>query len=326
MEPFKKLAGLLLVFALVTGFSILTGCKPKKIEVSAPTPVPTPVPVLGDVVFVQGGHLVELNLANSEITPLTSGKSTEWFPVASPKGDQVVYWSNEDSGIYNLWKLNLADSQKLQLTFNDQDGLPPNEQNLLMNAAAAWSSDGKTIIYAQDGDIWAIDEDGYNPKTILSGHAALCPSFSLDGKSVLYLSNFNDTAYNLYVLNQSDKTIKQITHYTDWNVGSPTYSPDGSKILYNLYRGDVTQIYTAKADGSDPINLTSGIRCISPRFGQGGKKIFYASYNAGLDTVVNIDAMSSNGTDIKELTTIGGSSPCWVAGLPTVVSSPSTVK
>ncbi|HXL73286.1 MAG TPA: DPP IV N-terminal domain-containing protein [bacterium] len=318
----QKLAGILLVIFMVGEFSTLTiACKPKIIEAPIATPTPTPVPALGNVIFVQGGHLVEFNLTSSEITPLTSGKSTEWFPTASPKGDQVVYWSNADSDVYNLWKLNLTNMQRTQLTFNDETGLPSNEQNLLVNAAASWSPDGKTIIYAQDGDIWAIDSDGYNPKTILSGQGALCPNFSPDGKSVLYLSNLNDSVYNLYVLNQSDKTIKEITTYTDWNVGAPSYNSDGSKILYNLYRGDVTQVYTAKADGSEPINLTNNVRSLSPCFGQGDKKIYYSAYGPGGDSDLNIYIMSANGMDEKALTTSGGASPSWA---PLFVSVPSS--
>ncbi|HTA76131.1 MAG TPA: hypothetical protein VK791_03120 [bacterium] len=287
---------------------------------AAPTPTPTPIPVLGNVVFVQGGHLVEFNLSTSQITPLTSGKSTEWFPSVSPKGDEVLYWSNADATVYNLWKLNLINLQKTQLTFNDTDGLHPNEKNLLLNTAAAWSSDGKSVIYAQDGDIWAIDPDGFNPRTILAGHSALCPNFSPDGKFVLYLSNSNDTVYNLYVLTQSDKTIKKITDYTDWNVGSPSYSTDGTKILFNLYRADVTQLYTAKTDGTDPINLTNNVRSLSPRFGQGDKKIYYSAYGAGEDSELNIYVMSSNGTDVKELTTNGGASPSWATTLAPVAT------
>jgi Tol biopolymer transport system component len=309
----KKMTKILLVTFVVVGFTTLTltSCRHKKEQEAAPTPTPTPVPVLGNVVFVQGGHLVEFNLSNSQITPLTSGKSTEWFPAVSPKGDEVIYWSNVDATVYNLWKLNLITSQRTQLTFNDTDGLHPNEKNLLLNTAAAWSSDGKSVIYAQDGDIWAIDTDGYNARTILAGHSALCPNFSPDGKSVLYISSLNDSVYNLYVLTQSDKTIKKITNYTDWNVGSPSYSTDGTKILFNLYRGDVTQLYTAKVDGTDPINLTNNVRSLSPRFGQGDKKIYYAAYGAGDDNGLNIYVMSSNGTDIKELTTNGGASPSW---------------
>ncbi len=320
----QKIAGIFLVLSLLGGFLASTiACKPKVVEAPVTPPTPTPVPPLGNIIFTQGGHLVEFNLTTSETTPLTSGKSTEWFPKVSPKGDQVLYWSNAGSNVYNLWSLNLGNSQRTQLTFNDLTELPSNEQNLLLNTSASWSSDGKTIIYTQDGDIWAMDSDGYNPKTILSGQVALCPNFSPDGKSVLYLSNLNDLVYNLYLLNQSDKTIKKVTNYTDWNVGAPSFNTDGSKILFNLYRGDVTQVYTAKADGTDPINLTNNVRSLSPSFGQGDKKIYYASYGLSGDSDLNIYVMSANGTDVKALTTDGGASPSW-APIFIPVSAPAT--
>ncbi len=292
---------------------LLMGCKPKKVQVEQAPPVPTPVPVLGSVIFVQGGHLAEFSLSNSQITPLTSGKSAEWFPVASPKGDQVVYWSNADTNIYNLWKIDLASGQRTQLTFNEQDGLHETEQNLLMNDAASWTVDGKNIVYAQDGDVWEIDADGYNPKTLLSGHNAYCPSLSPDGKTLIYISKGNDPVYNIYSKTLSDQEIKQVTQYTDWNVGSPSYSADGSKLLFNLYRSDVTQVYVTKADGSDPINVTNTGHGLSPRFGQGDKRIYYASSGAGNDTTLNVYSIGANGLDAKAITTNGGASPTWIS-------------
>ncbi len=314
-----------LVTLLAVGLCTSMACRPKKVAVVQPTPVPTPIPILGNVIFVQGGHLVEMNLANSQVTPLTSGKSTEWFPVASPKGDQVVYWSNADTGVYNLWKMDLTSGQRTQLTFSEKDGLGSNVQNLLINDSAAWSTDEKSILYAQDGDIWMVDADGYNPKTVLASHSALCPSFSSDGKLVLYISNENNGVYNLYTLNMSDLSIKQLTEYTDWNVGSASFSRDGTKILFNLYRGNVTQIYIAKADGTDPLNLTNSVRSLSPRFGQGDKKVYYTAYGTGDDTNLNVYVMSVSGLDVKALTTNGGSSPTWATQIAVAVPTP-TVK
>ncbi len=303
---------LILLVVVLVSLTSLTGCRAPKPQ-ATPKPVPTPVPVLGSVVFTQSGHLVKMNLKDSQITPLTSGKSTEWFPVSSPNGGQVLYWSNAESGIYNLWKINMADSRRVQLTFNEESSLHSAEFNLLLNAGAAWTSDGKNIVYVQEGDIWEMDLDGYNSETLLSGHSALCasPSPDPDGKTVLYISNDQDVVYNLYVLNVSDKTVKKLTHYTDWNVGAPSFSPDGKKILFNLYRGDTTQIYTMNSDGSEPINLTSNAHSLCPRYGQGSAKIFYCSYGADDNTTLNVFTMNSNGTEVKQLTTEGGASPSW---------------
>lgn len=312
---------LLWVFLFLLGAAFTTACKPKKVELPPPTPIPTPVVPPGSIVFVQRGHLVRLDLDSSQITPLTSGKSTEWYPACSPKGDQVVYWSNavdrddhnkSDTGVYNLWKINLDGSNRVQLTFDETNSLKSADQNLLVNNTPSWSSDGKKILYCASGDIWMMDSDGYNPETLLLGHSALCPQFSPDGKSIIFINNIDDAVYNIWTMSVSDKSLTKLTAYTDWNVGSPSFSMDGSKILFNLYRSNTTQVYTINAkDGENPVNITNDNRSLCPKFAQNDRKILYCSYGTGEDVALDIFIANSNGTESKSLNLEGGSSPSW---------------
>jgi Tol biopolymer transport system component len=340
-SKFKKWFVLGIILLALSGvFS--TACKHKQVELPPPVPTPTPVIPPGSVVFVQRGHLVRLDLDSSQVTPLTSGKSTEWYPACSPKGDQVVYWSNavdtndnskSETGVYNLWKINLDGSNRTQITFDETNSLKTSDQNLLLNDAPSWSSDGKKIIYSLEGDIWMIDSDGFNPETLLLGHSALCPLMSPDGKTVIYITNADDTVYNIWSVTLPEKSLKKLTAYTDWNVGSPSFSMDGKKILFNLYRANTTQVYTINAaDGTNPVNLTSNNRSLCPKFAQIDRKILYCSYGTGDDVSLDIFLANNNGTEAKSLNLIGGASPSWaparillapvtapVAGLPTPV-------
>jgi Tol biopolymer transport system component len=276
-----------------------------------------------------------LDIKTNQITPLTSGKSTEWFPACSPLGDQIAYWSNAEvldvskskqiSGVYNLWKVNLDGTNRVQLTFDETNPLRTGDQNLLVNDAPSWSSDGKKIIYCLGGDIWDMDSDGYNPETLLSGHSAVCPILSPEGRTVVFASNFEDSVFNLWTLTLSDRSLKKMTTYTDWNVGSPSFSADGRKILFNLYHADVTQVYSLNApDGSQPVNLTNNNRSLCPRYAQNDQKILFCSYGSGEDEDLNVFMASANGTDIKQITVDGGSSPSWVpAHLSTSVPTPA---
>jgi Tol biopolymer transport system component len=293
---------------LLTG---VWGCKHQAPPPQQPTPTPIPAAPVGSVVFVERGHLVRLDLTTSQTVPLTSGQSTEWFPACSPDGSQVAYWSNAGNGVYNLWKRNLDGQNPVQLTFNEKSSLGTSEQNLLVNDAPSWSTDGKKIIYALDGDIWMIDSDGYNPNTLLTGHASLCPSLFPDGKSVLYLSNENDQVYNLWTEDLLDKTVKKLTQYTDWNVGSPSLSSDGKKILFNLYRANTTQIYTLDVDGTNPVNLTSSTHNLCPRFAMGDKRVVYCGWVASVDDGLNLFIISINVPDSRSISTDFGSSPSW---------------
>lgn len=308
--------GVFLMSSLILGSA---GCKPKKLELPPPPPTPTPVIPPGSVVFVQRGHLVRLDLDSSQITPLTSGTSTEWFPSCSPKGDQVVYWSNaidkgnekQDTSVYNLWKINMDGSNRIQMTFDEANLTSSQDQNLLVNNAPGWSPDGKKIIYSLEGDIWAMDSDGFDPETLLAGHKALCPAFSPDEKSIIFISMGDDSVFNLWGMNLTDKTLKKLTNYTDWNVGSPSFSADGRKIIFNLYRENQTQVYTVAPDGTNPLNLTTNNRSLCPRFAQQDRKILFCSYGIGEDVGLTLYLANVNGTDAKALSLDGGSSPSW---------------
>jgi Tol biopolymer transport system component len=324
----------LAAFAAVGIWLASTGCKPKPQPVEEAPPAPTPVIPAGRVFFIQKGHLVRMDLETNQITPLTGGKSSEWFPAASPTGTEVVYWSNcppqgmdsanwyKNGGTYNLWKRNFDGSNPVQLTFDESNTLRSSDQNLLVNAAPSWSSDGKRILYSMGGDLWIMDRDGYNPETLLLGRSALCPILSPDSKTVFFVSNFEDAVFNLCSLTLSDKMVKKITNYTDWNMGSPSFSRDGSKILYNLYRADMSQVYLINLDGSNPVNLTNNNHSYSPRFAQLDWKIIFCTYDTGANEDLNLYIVDATGANPKALTTAGGVSPSWctapIGGVPAV--------
>lgn len=304
-----RLAAYAVVLSFVVSLGSM-GCKPKKVELPPPVPTPTPVIPPGSVVFVQRGHLVRLDLDSSQTTPLTSGKSTEWFPACSPKGDQVAFWSNAEGGIYNLWKINLDGSNRVQLTFDEGNLAGSGDQNLLVNNSPGWSADGKKIIYALEGDIWTMDSDGFNPETLLSGHKALCPSYSPDGKSIIFIAMGDDAVYNLWGMNLSDLALKKLTNYTDWNVGSPGFSADGKKIIFNLYRENQTQIYTVAADGSGSLDIPTNNPSLCPRFAQNDRKILFCSSGTGENLSLTLYLANANGTDAKTLSE-NAASPSW---------------
>jgi Tol biopolymer transport system component len=134
-------------------------------------------------------------------------------------------------------------------------------------------------------------------------------------KTVVFISNFEDTVYNLWQLTLSDRSLKKLTSYTDWNVGSPSFSPDGSRVLISLYRANVSQIYSLKADGSDPVQITTaGTGNLCPRYAQGGKKIVYCALEDSGNVGLNVLQMNADGKDSKALTHEGGSSPSWSPG------------
>jgi Tol biopolymer transport system component len=226
----------------------------------------------------------------------------------------VAFWSNAGTNVYNLWKMDINGTQRLRLTENPTDLLPATAQNLYLNNAPAWSPDGKHICYSMSGDLWETDSEGYNPRTLLSGRDAYSPAYAPKDASVIFVSAGDGPVNNLYRLNLSDYTVVKLTNYSDWNVGSPSYSADGSKILFVLYRENVSQIYTMAADGTNPANLTTDNVSLCPKYAQADTKIVFCA--PGEDSTLNVYMMTAAGTDKKLMTSLGGTSPSWAAYIP----------
>lgn len=83
------------------------------------------------------------------------------------------------------------------------------------------------------------------------------PRFSPDGQKVIMSLGRDDGNSNIYTLDLRSRTT---TRLTDSNAidTSPSYSPDGSQIVFTSDRGGRTQIYVMNADGSNQQRISFG--------------------------------------------------------------------
>ena len=100
------------------------------------------------------------------------------------------------------------------------------------------SPDGKTVVFLvttpdlprakRNSHIWAMDLDGKNPRQLTKGdQSELSPSFSPDGRQILFVSSQDGTA-NLYLMNASGSGAWHKVTNLSTGVSDPLWSPDGS--------------------------------------------------------------------------------------------------
>jgi len=163
-------------------------------------------------------------------TRLISSENQTWdgLPRWSPDGSKMVFTSNR-SGNYEIWSMNADGSDRRKLTSRPNwDGLP------------RWSPDGTKIVFvgvihdkegAQSLEIFSINSDGSNLRQLTD--------------STTLKTHDESASAEVGHSHEHEKMA--------WN-SVPTWSPDGSKILFSSNRdGDsVTPIlYTMNPDGSD---------------------------------------------------------------------------
>ncbi|MFC1574262.1 DUF5050 domain-containing protein, partial [Candidatus Latescibacterota bacterium] len=122
-----------------------------------------------------------------------------------------------------------------------------------------------------------------------------------DGNSEIYVMNADGS-------NQTNLTNNMSTEDT------PSWSPDGSKIVYTSMVDGDNEIYVMDADGSNQTRLTDNIPVnltpLSPHWSPDGSKIVYITY---IDDNYEIYVMDADGSNQTRLTnnTSNGSWPSW---------------
>ncbi|MDA1192724.1 MAG: hypothetical protein O3A46_13710 [Candidatus Poribacteria bacterium] len=130
--------------------------------------------------------------------------------------------------------------------------------------------------------------------------------WSPDGRKIVCSLNplgaFNTTS-DIYTINADGSNLTRLTHKPDgWNL-SPSWSPDGSRIVFNSENGDKSDLFVVDSDGTGLTRLFPGGKHIMPEWSPDGESIVFASDMGGL---YDIFVLSLESGEIDQLTHIDG--------------------
>ncbi len=152
-------------------------------------------------------------------------------------------------------------------------------------AGIAWDRDGLSLIYgagetwAGHSRLWRVDGHGKRePKRYdLAGLFVNQPSIAAVGDRLAFTERFPDVQIWSY---QAGESPKPFLGSSASDNHAPQFSPDGRKVAFSSARtGDRTEIWVANADGSQPVQLTSGLGRAQddPRWSPDGRLIAFDS-------------------------------------------------
>lgn len=167
-------------------------------------------------------------------------------------------------------------------------------------------------IQGQGSQVFTIKPDNTEKHILTSENANTLPSWSFDGKKIVYMSQKQSEQPQIWIMDAGGKNKKQLT-FPPATLGAitPSFSPDGTHIIFSSLTGGHPEIWIMNSDGTNPHALTkttvkSATRngntitwSIHGSFSPDGAKIIYASTQSGRS---QIWIMNSDGTDKKQLT------------------------
>ncbi|MFL5508151.1 MAG: TolB family protein [Gemmatimonadaceae bacterium] len=172
--------------------------------------------------------------------------------------------------------------------------------------APNWTTDGKALIYAQEGKLYRFDLRSRTPSVINTAFATRNNNdhvLSFDGKT-LAISNHapeDSGASIVYAVPTTGGTPKRVT------AKGPSYilgwSPDGRWLVYVGQRNDEFDIYKIPVGGGSEIRLTSAPGLDDgPEYTPDGKYIYFNSARTGR---MQIWRMRPDGSEQQQITSDG---------------------
>jgi TolB protein len=268
-----------------------------------PTFTPPPQPTkehIGTLIFTctrgDFNQICMVNADGTEYRQMTELEAHNYYPVYSPRGGAVIYASNQNGGVFDLFLYIFESTQLIRLTNNIGNVISP-----------SFSPDGSRLLFANRAaegptSLWTMDTDGKNadllygaPNTIVAADWA-----PVGGRIAFAMAVDQPDAYEVFIMNEDGTDIRQLTRGLPGIGGSIDWSPDGrSLLIYAGAQGD-KNIFLIDVDAQTAAQLTNGGNNAASSFSPDGQWIAFNSLRN--NDQADIFIMRPDGTDVRQVT------------------------
>jgi Tol biopolymer transport system component len=218
----------------------------------------------------------------------------------------VAFIRSHIPGIEDVYVLPIEGGEPRRITFDNRD-----------ITGVGWSPDGSSLVFSSNRagtySMWKSRLVGGEPEWIAGGGMKLKHPAVARQKDVVAYENWVYEINIWQVPAKDPSNADSVVSSTQWDM-QPQFSPEGNRIAFISTRSGNAEIWTAGADGANPIQLTSlgGPHTSQPRWSPDGEHLVFVSRPEGQ---ADLYTVAVSGTPPRRLTSheLDEMAPSWSA-------------
>lgn len=281
--------------------NIAVADRPTATRVPTFTPPPRPTREhIGRLIFTcTRGDFNQICMINADGTgyqQLSALEAHSYYPVFSPKGGSVVYASNQDGGVFDLFLFVFEGARQFRLTNQIGNVISP-----------SFSPDGSRILFANRAaegptSLWTIDADGENADLLYAApNTIVAADWAPVGDRIAFsMAVDQPDSYEVFLMNDDGSDVRQLTRGLPGIGGSLDWSADGKSLLIYAGAAGDKNIFLINVDAQTAVQLTNGGNNAACSFSHDGQWIAFNSLRN--NDQADIFIMRPDGTDVRQVT------------------------